>query len=195
VTPARTGIIPETGRRLPGAVRSLSPTHSVAVVGPRSVELTSDHLAFRTFGPGSPVDRVARAGGVVLLVGVDQMTNSAIHLAEEYAGIPKASWYPELPTVRVRMPDGAVIDHRLDDSPSCSGAFNAVEGELRRHDEIADGRIRSCRIQLIEMASVVSRAIALIQTKPDILLCRWRGCRPCVGARERLRTEGRHPSA
>jgi aminoglycoside 3-N-acetyltransferase len=194
VTPARTGIIPEVGRHLPGAVRSLSPTHSVAVIGPRSLSITGDHLGFRTFGPGSPIDRVARDGGKVLLVGVDQTTNSAIHVAEEYAGIPKASWYPELPWVRVRMPDGTLVDHRLDDSASCSGAFNAVEGELRRHDEIADGRIRACRIQLIDAASVVARAIALIETKPDILLCRWRGCRPCVGARDRLRTEGRHPS-
>lgn len=191
LTPARTGMIPEVGRQLPGAVRSLSPTHSIAVIGPKRMSITSDHLQVRTFGPGSPIDRVARDGGKVLLFGVDHTANSAIHVAEEYAGVPKVSWYAELPWVQIRTPTGEVIDHQLDESPSCSQAFNAVEGELRRHGDIADGRIGNCRIQLIELDSVISRATALIETKADILLCHWRGCRPCVGARDRLLAEGR----
>ena len=191
VTPARTGVIPEAGRKLPGALRSLSPTHSITVIGPKGGSITRDHLRVKSFGPGSPIDRMARDGGKVLLMGVDHTANSTIYVAEEHAGIPKVSWYAELPWVRVRRPDGEVVDHRLDESPSCSRAFNAVEGELRRHGDISDGLIRNSAIQLMDMQSVIARAETLIETREDILLCHWSGCRPCVGARDRLLAEGR----
>jgi hypothetical protein len=59
-TPGHTGAIPEAGRKRAGAVRSLHPSHSVAVIGPDAVELTRDHLKVRALGIGSPIDRLAQ---------------------------------------------------------------------------------------------------------------------------------------
>src|ERR1051325_3552325 len=102
-TPGRTGIIPESGRKHPAAVRSLHPSHSVAVIGPAAEELTRDHLKVRAFGIGSPIDRLAQKGGMVLLLGVGHISNSLIHIAEEYAGVPKVSVYPEpLPFFKIK---------------------------------------------------------------------------------------------
>lgn len=191
-TPARTGIIPETGRSRPGAVRSLHPSHSVAVIGPRAEELTCDHLAVRAFGIGSPIDRLARSGGKVLLLGVGHTSNSLIHVAEEYAGVPKVSVYADpLPVFKVKMPDGTVRGHPLDTSPSCSSAFGGAEYVLRRHGLIRDLRnLGPCKMQLMPARETIRRVAEIIREKPDVLLCTYPGCRPCTGARKNLAAGG-----
>ena len=106
-TPGLTGIITEVGRKWPGAVRSLSPTHSVAVIGPKAHEWTKDHLKVRAVGIGSPIDLLAKAGGKVLLLDVGHVANTTIHIAEEYAGVPKAPWAFGLPSINIKLPDGS----------------------------------------------------------------------------------------
>ena len=188
-TPGRTGIIPEAGRKWPGAVRSLHPTHSVAVIGPDAELLTKDHLACRAFGMGSPIDRLAQMGGKVLLLGVGHVSNSAVHVGEEYAGTPKVSWYDKLPMIKIRLPDGSIIRHQCDTSPSCSSAFGAAECALRRKGQIRDARIGRSKLQLMDGSQVIERVQEMIQEKPDVLLCTWPGCKPCSGARENLRCQ------
>jgi len=191
-TPCRAGIIPETGRKRQGAIRSLHPTHSVAVIGPDAKRLTDEHLRGRAFGKNSPIDRLVKAGGKVLLLGVAHTSNSTVHIGEEYADIPKCSWYGQsLPMAKVLMPDGKIIEHQLDTSPSCSTAFNAVEYCLRQHSEINDLRIGAAKIQLVSGEAVVRRVAEMIDQKADILLCRWAGCKPCAGARKLLKEAGR----
>ncbi len=190
-TPGRTGILSEIGRQRPGALRSLHPTHSVAVIGPEAERLTRDHLACRAFGMGSPIDRMAAMDGKVLLIGVGQIANSTIHIAEEYAGIPKVSWYDPLPKAKVRLPDGRVIEHTLDSSCSCSAAFGGAEGALRRYGEIRDLRAGNGSLQLMRGSDVIRRVRSLLTEKADSLLCTAPGCKPCSGARALLRQRGR----
>jgi aminoglycoside 3-N-acetyltransferase len=191
-TPGHTGAIPEAGRKHAEAVRSLHPSHSVAVIGRDAIELTGDHLKFRAFGIGSPIDRLAQCGGKVLLLGVGHISNSLIHIAEEHAGVPKVSVYPDpLPFFKIRMPDGSIIQHQLDTSPSCSSSFGGAEYILRRHNEIRDLRgLGACKAQLMSGRAVVKRVQEIIREKPDVLLCTYPGCRPCAGARRNLRAAG-----
>ncbi len=185
-TPCLTGIIPELGRQRQNAVRSLHPTHSVAVIGPDAVELTKDHLSYRAVGIGSPIDRLAKMGGKVLLLGVPNTSNTTVHLGEEYANVPKVGWTETLPYAKVLMPDGSIREHQIDTSTSCSNAFDAVEYMLRRYGEIRDYRIGPCRIKLMFGRDVVKRVQEMISEKPDILLCTNPTCRPCTGARANL---------
>lgn len=190
--PARTGIIPETGRKWPGAVRSLHPTHSVAVVGPDAKELTRDHLEVRAMGVGSPLDRLAQKNGKVLLIGVGNNTNSMIHVGEEYASVPKAPWDSGLPQIQVRLADGRTVWHAMDTSTSCSTAFGAVEYPLRQKNLIRDFRRGETKFQLMRGKDVVDVVCGMVAKQPDILLCTNPGCRPCTGARKNLREQGRH---
>ncbi len=192
-TPGRTGILPEAGRKRPEAVRSLHPTHSVAVIGPDAERLTAGHLKQRVFGVGSPVDLLAQGGGKVLLLGVGQTSNSTIHVAEEHAGVPKGPWPVGLPIVCIRRPDGTFISHQLDTSCSCSASFEGAEYALRRHGEIRDARIGGvCRLMLGR--DVIRRVGEMIRETPDILLCTWEHCPPCTEARRRLASGGLLPS-
>lgn len=191
-TPGRTGLIPETGRQRPSAIRSLHPTHSVAVIGPDAVELTRDHLAGRAFGIGSPIDRLAQMGGKVLLLGVGHVSNSMIHVAEEYAGLPKASAYPEpLPSAKVLMPDGTERVHPLDTSCSCSASFGGAELALRQEHLVRDARFGSCLAQLMDGRAMIECVVRMMVEKPDALLCTRPECKPCIGTRGNLRTSGR----
>jgi len=190
-TPGRTGILTEVGRQWPGAIRSLIPTHSVAVIGPDAEELTRDHLKFRAAGVGSPIDRLARRNGKVLLLGVGHISNTTIHIGEEYAKVPKAPWAFGLPTYTIRLPDGSTIRHPIDTSSSCSTAFGAAEYPLRRKKLIRDLRFGTSKWQLMLGQDVIDCVCEMIREHPDILLCTFPGCVPCTGTRKNLRGMGK----
>ncbi len=69
---SQTGLITETLRKRPEAIRSLHPNYSVAAIGRDSEELTREHWKAESTGVGSPIDRIARSGGFILLLGVKQ---------------------------------------------------------------------------------------------------------------------------
>ena len=188
---AQTGIIPETGRTWPGALRSLHPTHSVAVIGPDAEELTRDHLKGKALGIGSPLDRLAEKDGKVLLIGVGNNTNSMIHVGEEHANVPKEPWQFGLPEIQVLLPDGRKVWHAMDTSTSCSTAFGAVEYPLRQKSLIQDFRRGTTKFQLMRGKDVIEVVCDAVAEQPDILLCTNSECRPCSGARKNLREQGR----
>jgi aminoglycoside 3-N-acetyltransferase len=185
-TQGRTGIITEEARRWPDALRSLHPTHSVSVIGPDARELTRDHLCGRAVGPGSPIDRLAGRGGKVLLLGVQHVANTTVHVGEEHAGVPKSPWAFGLPHIKVLMPDGKITTHQVDTSTSCSTAFGAAEYPLRKKGVIRDARLNSCKMQLMLGRDVIDCVGEIIRDKPDILMCANPGCVPCAGARKSL---------
>ncbi len=186
-TPARTGIIPEIGRNRPGAVRSLHPTHSVAVIGPEAEALTRGHLDCRAVGTGSPLDRLAKMGGKILMIGVANNSNTTVHVGEEHAGAVKVLQFFKVPSIKVCLPDGNIISHQLDTSPSCSVAFGAIDYPLRRKDQLTDGRLGGAKLMLMRGAEVIETVCEMIKDKPDVLLCTWPGCRTCSSARKSLR--------
>lgn len=187
-TPCRTGILPEIGRKRPDAVRSLSPTHSVAVIGPDARKLTENHLAVRTFGINSPIDLLAQMGGKILLIGVGQTANSTIHIAEEYAGIPKAARDPVLPHIKIRVPGEKTrfIEHQIDTSPSCSAGFEAAAYTLRHQGAIRDARIGGCLLQVMNGRTMIDLVADLLKREPTALLCTFPECACCHGARRSL---------
>jgi len=88
-TPSCVGRITEVFRGLPGVVRSLHPTHSVAARGPLAEWLVADHQRSETpCGEGTPYARIMDRGGRVLLLGVTLHVNTCFHATEAMAGVP-----------------------------------------------------------------------------------------------------------
>ncbi len=186
-TPGRTGALTELFRRRPGTIRSLHPTHSVAGFGARAEEFLVDHYKADTFGAGSPLDRMARAGGFVLLLGVTHLANSTIHVGETHARRVKFFWDEGLaPTSLMLLPDGRVINHTLDATPACSLAFNEIDGTLRDDNQITDLYLGAAPSFLMRGQDVIDAVVRLIRRRDTALLCNRPSCRPCSMARKHL---------
>jgi aminoglycoside 3-N-acetyltransferase len=86
---SQVGIIPETFRQRPGVMRSINPTHCTAALGKRAEEILDGHQYCNvSVGKNSPYDKLARAGGKILLLGVEHSSNTSLHLAENISGAP-----------------------------------------------------------------------------------------------------------
>src|SRR5690606_31647480 len=83
-TASKVGAISEEVRLHPRANRSLHPTHAVAAIGPLANDLLRDHEKSATScGLGSPFFRNVTVDGKILLIGVDNGSNTTLHTVEE----------------------------------------------------------------------------------------------------------------
>lgn len=83
-TPSQVGLVTEVFRRMPGVIRSLHPTHSVAAWGRHAQELLSEHHLGTAFGEKSPIFKLRRYDGSIISLGAafsDSFT--VLHVAEE----------------------------------------------------------------------------------------------------------------
>ena len=89
-TPVCVGYLPEYFRtRVPGVIRSMHATHSCCVKGKRAEELTVDHeLDLTPVGENSPLARLPKVGGKILILGSHPDHNTILHGVEEVAGGP-----------------------------------------------------------------------------------------------------------
>lgn len=105
-TPTTNGAIPDRFWRMEDVERSLNATHAFAAWGRDADDLVREHHLATTMGPGSPLYRLWRAGGLVLLLGVGYRANTFHHVVETVTGAPclgrRTEAYP------VRVPDGTV---------------------------------------------------------------------------------------
>ncbi|SHI36758.1 aminoglycoside N(3)-acetyltransferase [Pseudobutyrivibrio xylanivorans] len=86
ITPTNTmGATAEMFRQWPGALRSDHPARSVAAWGEHAKYLTENHNLCDIFGEDSPVGKLYKLNGKVLLIGVDYDKNTSIHLADARA--------------------------------------------------------------------------------------------------------------
>ncbi len=81
------GILAETLRTWPGAVRSDHPDAGVAAIGARAEWLCADHPLQYGYGAGSPLHKLTEAGGKVLMLGAPLDTLTVLHHAEHVADI------------------------------------------------------------------------------------------------------------
>lgn len=199
-TPGLTGVITETLRNRRGAMRSYHPTHSVVALGKRAHEFTRDHERIGAIRVHSPIDKLAKAGGYTVLLGVRHESNSAIHVGEAYAqpwylGFPFSASDPDQAMI---LMDGSVTAVELAGFQSgCSIAFNAIEMPLRRRGDIVDFKVGATLCQLMPTQAVIDRTIELIQDREDSLLCSLASCFFCNNAREHRANRpvsGSHPA-
>jgi aminoglycoside 3-N-acetyltransferase len=78
----RMGVIAETVRTWPGAVRSVHPQASFTAVGLKAEELMKGHALDCGLGEQSPLKKLEEANARVLLMGVGFENCTAFHLAE-----------------------------------------------------------------------------------------------------------------
>ena len=167
-TPSRMGKISETVRLLPGAARSLHPTHSVAAVGPRAVEYCTGHgRSVTPCGPGSPFAKlIARRGWVIALGSPIGKVTSYHALEDTAAAFPVRVYLARDFTarvvdadgrehqVRVRCHDPAISKRRIDNTREIEAAFERLLAErgVLRVASIGTGTVSAMRADLLHAA-------------------------------------------
>jgi aminoglycoside 3-N-acetyltransferase len=174
-----TGAIPEAFRARADAVRGLHPTHSCAAVGPLAIDMLEDHeLDVTPCGMRSPYQRLIRAGGLLVLLGVDLQVNTTYHALEEMAGCPYlldgyAMYYTACADgSRLRVPSRR---HR----GGLDRAFEATAPLLRQAGALREARVGQAVVRVVDAALMERTIMPLLARDPLYLLTdeaadRWR---------------------
>lgn len=171
-TPCWTGRIPETFRRRPDAVRSLHPTHSVAVIGRKAGWLTAGHEhSITPCGPDTPYGRLVALRGKVLLIGVDHNRSTLFHHIEEEAHVP---YHLQKQPIRARITDaegrGFLSEPIYIHSWETPRDFNRVEPKLISGGAERVGMVGNAPTRLVDAARMVEIVLAELARDPGILL-------------------------
>ena len=164
-TVSRMGLITEVFRRSPGVVRSIHPTHSVAVWGSRADATVAGHEQAETpCGRLTPYGRLLEYDGKILLAGVPANTMTFCYFVAEQLE-PRLAFpvlTPETYPMRWKDGDGTIrvsnlrlFSRRLDHD------LSALVGELTRRKQWREQRVGRLRLMLLRAREVYDAAAAL----------------------------------
>lgn len=146
------GVVPETVRTWPGALRSCHPQTSFAAVGPRAAEIVEDHALDCRLGERSPLAQLEGIGARVLLLGAGFASCTAFHLAEYRLPAPQTDNSFAIMTAKGRrwstVRDTAISDDRFDD----------LGADFEREGTVAGGRVGGAEARLFGLADAVAYA-------------------------------------
>lgn len=150
------GVIAETARTWPGALRSEHPQTSFAAIGPDAGRITTAHDRDCHLGPHSPLGRLAEGDAKILLLGVPYAVCTAFHLAEYQQPDPPTRDYECVITLAGGRAWYRFTDVRLDDSDfqRLGEAFEASAGP----DAVRRGRVAAADCRLLELRAAVAFA-------------------------------------
>jgi aminoglycoside 3-N-acetyltransferase len=172
-SPSDVGLVTETFRKWPGAIRSDHPTHSVAALGPKAEYIIAGHSsAFgrsgpwgdRAFGHHSPWERMYLLNSEVVFLGVDFSVNTMGHLAQsmfvetllQEAGEASAELRTELPGWNKK---GAWPSFKFED----------MEEIFRKRGLVRDSTIGPATVRGIQSSPMVKTIIQELTHHPS----RW----------------------
>ena len=163
------GILPETLRNHPSAIRTAHPILSF-------VGINADLTLFTQtlYEPLAPIGALAEQDGWVVLVNVDHTVNTSIHYAEKLAG-------------RKQFVRWALVGDRVVECPNYPGdsmGFQAIEPYITPYTHrlaVGEGFIQAVPLQ--RLFDVVQE---LIKKDPFALLCERTDCERCNAVRNTL---------
>ncbi|KHL91631.1 aminoglycoside 3-N-acetyltransferase [Paenibacillus sp. IHB B 3415] len=164
LTPLRgMGVIPDCFRKQQGVRRSSHPIDSFAAWGKHRDVIIDGHSLEYAFGEQSPLARIYELGGSVLLLGVDNLNNTSLHLAEyraDYAG------KQEVMAAAPMMVDGVRRWMEFSDYNWNSDDFTELGVDFGRETGLVASRlVAASAAQLIPQREIVDYAVKWLERK------------------------------
>ncbi len=159
------GVLHETIRTWPGALRSAHPDAGVVAIGARARWFVEEHTFSYGYGPGTPFEKVLQAGAKVLMLGAPLDTITLLHYAEHWARIPDKR------VIRYRrlMPGGRWVDFEEFDTGDPvseklpANCFELIAEDFLRSGRGVDGKMGAGRAVLFDAQELVDFGIAWIE--------------------------------
>jgi aminoglycoside 3-N-acetyltransferase len=159
------GMVAETLRCRPAAVRSNHPLSSFAAIGADAARYAANHDWNR---PMQPIQRLCEDDGDVLMLGTPLTSCTAIHWGEACVGRrPFIRW--------AKVADGAIHRVRVG---GCSDGFEKLAPYIR---DVRQTRIGQARVRMFRCAAVVEATVQRLREDPYALSCDRR-CLRCLDA-------------
>ncbi|QUL55445.1 AAC(3) family N-acetyltransferase [Paenibacillus tritici] len=164
LTPLRgMGIIPDCFRKQQGVRRSGHPIDSFAAWGKHRDLIIDGHGLEYAFGEQSPLARIYELGGSVLLLGVDHLNNTSLHLAEYRADYDGKQ---EVMAAAPMMVDGIRQWVEFSDYNWNSDDFAELGLDFGKETGlIATGLVAGSRAQLIPQREIVDYAVKWLERR------------------------------
>ena len=160
------GVLAERFRQHPQAKRSMHPILSFSAVN-METGLERQTLS----NPLAPIGYACDAKGWVLLIGVDQTVNTAIHYAEKLSGRRQF--------VRWALTEGGIVE--CGGFPGCSDGFEAISPMLQ--DFTRKVNMNNTLLQAIPLNFLIHSVQTALTADPLALLCDRIDCERCTMVR------------
>jgi len=160
------GLLPETLRKHPTAMRTAHPILSFAGVNAEYTLFTQT-----LYEPLAPIGALAEQDGWAVLINVDHTVNTGIHYAEKLSGRKQF--------IRWALVDDRVVE--CQNYPGDSMGFQAIEEHLRADTRRV--RLEEAFIDAIPLKKLFEITQGLIRKDPLALLCERIECERCMAVR------------
>ena len=144
--PSEMGIMTETARLRPGALRSTAFRHSVAAIGRRARVITETDPSLSPFDLRSSFGVMLALNTQVVMLGLTYKSSTSHHFAEWVCDVTYRHTIPL--KVRVRRPEGSLADQEMTDyqpKPAADGSYyGSRHPDFNRLGRMLEGA-RPCR--------------------------------------------------
>lgn len=163
------GVISESFRKHPNAERSTHPILSFSGIN------ASSYLRAQNFDdPLAPLRLLSEKNGWVILMGVEQKSNTGIHFAEKQAERKQFTRWALTPL--------GVKECR--NFPGCSDGFNDVDPFLRSVSR--ELYIGQAKVKAVSVRDLVRILVKCLEKDPLAFLCRRTECLSCLAVRQHV---------
>lgn len=174
--PSEMGVISETIRRMPGALRSTAYRHSFSAVGPNAATVTDTDPTLSVFDMLSTFGRLLALDTTIVMLGLTYVSCTSFHFGEYLVQIPDRHTVDR--HVRMRRPDGEIVPATMRDyqpRPTDDGREYEHEHDFDRAGLLLEqaglvrvGAIGNAVVRAFRMRDLIHLLVDTYGLTPDI---------------------------